>query len=1034
MKWLDKLIVSERGLWDNPDEPVVVPTENGNITMKADPKTGKKIEGPVFAIDNTGYSQMMYPGGEYRFPGNMVYEIPMAQYGNQIKKSIVSAEELPEDAFPYEGTSAMFKDERYNIDRAKKLYTEDEFGHLPSIDYETGEWLKAKRYPTSWKEFLQYTLNPEVNKLGFPTENKEGFLRYPNYANGGDISIPDLSRPNWLDKAQKGQQVKYYDDYSEYLKAAKAEADSSAAYKRDKNFYESTNNYTLNSLFPYEDILTVVDLNEKAYGHRISGYSPKPKVKPVYKEKPKEYVPTKTPRLEREPLQLVMPQSDRTLMPYNNTLQVLRSVQQEDRNKQVPKVVPAPEFQKGGVHQKIYTDLPQFEIANQNYNDSLIVHNALKDIENAYYSNVAPLMSKAKTRDDITKAIEVSKNLQKTFPKKALESKERLVTRNGLVLDDYAFEYPDGNVVGPAYSSLDKPTQIPVYIAETRKDPYMPPSNTAEVLSQIKQEDLRKQGRKNVPAPIFRMGGWLDMYQDGSQVAANLPWINQSGQYKDPTGIGPTVGKAEELKQKKLIEAARNSPSGKLPSGAITPVMGPVEYALMGPAAASTIRAAAPIVGSALNTSIGLPGATAGNALGAMGAADALVNRFPQIPEQLSRGEYLDAAINAGTGALDLYGANMVSPLFKGAKASKAATSTKTGYSLRDIKNATSGLGSTDDEAIAAIEAIRSRKLSSWKTPEGRRRLQKLIDENPYSFRVNHPLKNETPDTFIKRMENLINLNVDVKNIKEELPKLREQIMGYHKNMNEIDEAFSNNRISADDYFNMQADLDDKLQRLGSKHDELYLKTNSNYSAFLETDPYTQKAFINPELLVSGDLFPVAAHEVSGHSLSSFGKGSIPTYLDKQLGGLRLKNAKDETIDAVTGLKPKGESNLFYHANYPGSLNDNQDYWLSGSSGTERVPFVTEVKEDMLTKGIIKNDYDPITPEMLQKHYNTYMSKAGEKYPLRVYDIMEENPENFNLLSKVLNDLPSFAAPLTIAAGSAAAMKKEKYGGWLDNY
>lgn len=83
MKWLDKLIVSERGLWDNPNEPVVVPTENGNITMKADPKTGKKIEGPVFAIDNTGYSQMMYPGGEYRFPGNMVYEVPMA-YGGDI--------------------------------------------------------------------------------------------------------------------------------------------------------------------------------------------------------------------------------------------------------------------------------------------------------------------------------------------------------------------------------------------------------------------------------------------------------------------------------------------------------------------------------------------------------------------------------------------------------------------------------------------------------------------------------------------------------------------------------------------------------------------------------------------------------------------------------------------------------------------------------------------------------------------------------------------------------------------------------------
>ena len=90
MGWLDKyqngkqIPVSERGLWDNPDEPVIVPTESGNITMKADPKTGKEIEGPVFAIDNTGYTQIMYPGGEYQFPSNMVYEIPMAQAGGDI--------------------------------------------------------------------------------------------------------------------------------------------------------------------------------------------------------------------------------------------------------------------------------------------------------------------------------------------------------------------------------------------------------------------------------------------------------------------------------------------------------------------------------------------------------------------------------------------------------------------------------------------------------------------------------------------------------------------------------------------------------------------------------------------------------------------------------------------------------------------------------------------------------------------------------------------------------------------------------------
>ena len=83
-----------------------------------------------------------------------------------------------------------------------------------------------------------------------------------------------------------------------------------------------------------------------------SGYHEykKPTEEPVYQEKPKEYIPTKTPKLEREPVELVIPQSDRTLMPYNNTLQVLNSVKQEDVEKQKPKVVKAPTFQTGGVN------------------------------------------------------------------------------------------------------------------------------------------------------------------------------------------------------------------------------------------------------------------------------------------------------------------------------------------------------------------------------------------------------------------------------------------------------------------------------------------------------------------------------------------------------------------------------------------------------------------------------------------------------------------------------------------------------------
>jgi hypothetical protein len=68
------LIVDPRGQWAHPGKRTIVPTPTGQITMKGVPY-------PVYGEDETGFGQMMYPGGEYTFPGQMVDEIPMMQFG-----------------------------------------------------------------------------------------------------------------------------------------------------------------------------------------------------------------------------------------------------------------------------------------------------------------------------------------------------------------------------------------------------------------------------------------------------------------------------------------------------------------------------------------------------------------------------------------------------------------------------------------------------------------------------------------------------------------------------------------------------------------------------------------------------------------------------------------------------------------------------------------------------------------------------------------------------------------------------------------
>jgi hypothetical protein len=70
------IIYSENGQWDHPGEVTRVPSEN--ITMQG-------VHTPLLGVDNLGNQQMMYPGGEYTFPGaDYVDEYPMAKYGGLV--------------------------------------------------------------------------------------------------------------------------------------------------------------------------------------------------------------------------------------------------------------------------------------------------------------------------------------------------------------------------------------------------------------------------------------------------------------------------------------------------------------------------------------------------------------------------------------------------------------------------------------------------------------------------------------------------------------------------------------------------------------------------------------------------------------------------------------------------------------------------------------------------------------------------------------------------------------------------------------
>lgn len=114
------------------------------------------------------------------------------------RKGVPYRKTIMEDAaeFPYNGKS-MYKG-GYQSDKAKEIYTPDETGHMKSVDYRTGIWLKDKDYPTAWKELMQTQLNTSLSKeLGHPVLNEDGRLEYPGGYNN------KISYIEWLKRNKK---------------------------------------------------------------------------------------------------------------------------------------------------------------------------------------------------------------------------------------------------------------------------------------------------------------------------------------------------------------------------------------------------------------------------------------------------------------------------------------------------------------------------------------------------------------------------------------------------------------------------------------------------------------------------------------------------------------------------------------------------------------------------------------------------------------------------------------------------------------
>lgn len=119
-------------------------------------------------------------------------------------------------------------------------------------------------------------------------------------------------------------------------------------------------------------------------------------------------------------------------------------------------------------------------------------------------------------------------------------------------------------------------------------------------------------------------------------------------------------------------------------------------------------------------------------------------------------------------------------------------------------------------------------------------------------------------------------------------------------------------------------------------------------------------------------------------------------------------------------------------------------YFFKGSGGLEPSGFANELRASMLERGLINNIYDPITPGLLEKAYNSFKTKPMGIYvnpqtnlPVdfksthRILDFMDPNMYNFRTLARTMNKLPS-TVPIGIGLGVGAGLSQQQFGGSIE--
>lgn len=319
------------------------------------------------------------------------------------------------------------------------------------------------------------------------------------------------------------------------------------------------------------------------------------------------------------------------------------------------------------------------------------------------------------------------------------------------------------------------------------------------------------------------------------------------------------------------------------------------------------------------------------------------------------------------------------------------------------------------------LDQIKNERVEQLLTREGRARVEALIAENPH-------MQDLTYEDVVNGMRNIINDNAKLTSIENEILAVSDELDRLSQAPYLYAEEIQGLKDKLDD-LNAEADIIEmQIEQKGSnammKNEGRNTSSQaidiSKVDATFMKDLYRASPDEQYKMFAGLGLSPADLRRVVPHELTHYLQRGRITNLDKELSKLKLRSGNFD-IDNNLFAGESGVSEFWKRVmdiDRAGGtpFEKIRKYWRTGGKGQEKLAHVDELRADMLERGIMKEFYEEVTPEMIEKHYKQYMSEVGNKYPLRVYEIMEADKSNFNLLAGVINRMPAVVGAAATAA------------------